>query len=237
MLYFIIYVFAILSSGNAQSVWEWRNPFPQGKDLKEVAYVNNQFIAVNYRRDSIFISLDGETWTASTFRFNTRPWINEIIYGNNQFIAVGSPSQILTSPDGVTWTKAKISGTHNTYTSVTYGNNQFIAVGFSGTILSSKADNTTGLTLCNLDRKHSQPLSITNVSNRLFIQIPHTEHVGNDLRGSLFNAAGRTVYTTSMKMMDRKLNFPIVDLSWGVYHVKITSGKNFEYSGSVTITR
>jgi hypothetical protein len=193
LLHFIIYVFVLFGSGFAQSVWEWRNPLPQGHHLKGVAY------------------------------------------GNNQFIAVGEYSTILTSPEGVTWTE-RSSGKTGGLQSVVYGNNQFIAVGRKGRILSSKADLKVPI-LSISDRKSTFPLRITPVLNRISIQMPNTKHIGKELWISLFNAAGRTVYTTKMKMTAGKFNFPIPGLSQGVYLTKIKSGKSFEYSGSVAITR
>jgi hypothetical protein len=51
-------------------------------------------------------------------------------------VAVGSGGTILTSPDGVKWTR-RTSGTNNLLYGVTYGNGLFVAVGDRGTILTS----------------------------------------------------------------------------------------------------
>ena len=83
----------------------------------------------------------------------------------------------------------------------------------------------------------SQPLCITKVSNRLFIQISNTKHIGKDLRISLFNTLGRNVYTTKMKIMAKKFNLPIPGFLRGVYHAKIMSGKCSGYYGSFAITQ
>ena len=194
----LMYVFIMLSSGFTQYVWEWRNPLPQRYSLYEVAY------------------------------------------GDNQFIAVDNYGIILASPDGVTWTE-RYSGTTKFLNSVTYGKNHLILVCNNGTIISSKAKAITGNIINNLDSKVTLPLSIKKNSNRLFIQMSNTRHVGKDLRISLFNTTGRTiyVYTTKMKIkiMARKLNFPISGFSGGINHAKITIGKDFEYYGSIAITR
>ena len=58
-----------------------------------------------------------------------------VTYGNGRFVAVGI-GDILTSPDGVSWT-ARASGTSNYLNGVTYGNGRFVVVGNFGTILTS----------------------------------------------------------------------------------------------------
>lgn len=55
-------------------------------------------------------------------------------YGGNLFVAVGDGGAIVTSPDGVTWTR-RDSGTPSNLTGVTYGDGAFVAVGSSGTII------------------------------------------------------------------------------------------------------
>ena len=59
-----------------------------------------------------------------------------ITYGNNTFVAVGYKSIIITSPDGVTWTK-RSTGIITPLLSITYGSNTFVAVGENGVILTS----------------------------------------------------------------------------------------------------
>jgi hypothetical protein len=59
-----------------------------------------------------------------------------VAYGNGLFVAVGPYGTILTSPDGVSWTR-RTSGTSSWLSGVTYGNGLFVAVGMSGTILTS----------------------------------------------------------------------------------------------------
>lgn len=51
-------------------------------------------------------------------------------------VAVGLFGNVLTSPDGITWT-AHVSGTSSTLSAVVWGNSQFVAVGLGGTILTS----------------------------------------------------------------------------------------------------
>ena len=114
---------------NSQNGITWTNRTSgTTKDLHEVTYGNNTFVAVGH--DGIILtSPDGITWTSRTS--NATGMLNKVVYGNNTFVAVGAV--ILTSSDGVTWTnRASIS-----LYGVTYGDNTFVAVGPEGTILTS----------------------------------------------------------------------------------------------------
>src|SRR3990170_8573205 len=62
--------------------------------------------------------------------------LSGITYGNNIFVAVGWSGTILTSTDGINWTKRE-SGTLNPLNRITYADGKFIAVGWGGTILTS----------------------------------------------------------------------------------------------------
>jgi len=62
--------------------------------------------------------------------------LSGVAYGNGTFVAVGSYGEILTSPDGVTWTR-RDSGTEKDLSGVAYGVGTFIAVGSYGEILTS----------------------------------------------------------------------------------------------------
>jgi hypothetical protein len=157
-----------------------------------------------------------------------------VAYGNNQFIAVGYNDTILTSPDGATWT-AQSSGTIHELHSIAYGNNRFVAVGTGGTILASKADGI-GIIPRNLAGKAPHSSRITAVKNRLSIPISISEHSGKDLLVSIFSAAGKTVYTAETKIGAEAVDIPIARLPRGIYFVKIKSGMDFEYIGSVAFT-
>jgi hypothetical protein len=64
--------------------------------------------------------------------------------------------------------------------------------------------------------------------------------VGKNLQISLFATSGRTVYATKMKIVAMKFTIPlpgISQLSGGVYYVKMTGGKDFNYYGQVSITQ
>jgi hypothetical protein len=59
-----------------------------------------------------------------------------VLYGNNFFVVLGAGGTILTSADGMSWTK-RVSGTLQTLRGVTYGNNTFVVRGEGATILQS----------------------------------------------------------------------------------------------------
>jgi photosystem II stability/assembly factor-like uncharacterized protein len=59
-----------------------------------------------------------------------------VTYGNGLFVAVGDRGAILTSTDGVNWTRLT-SPTRYSLSSVTCGNGLFVAVGEDGIILTS----------------------------------------------------------------------------------------------------
>src|ERR1019366_3068922 len=78
--------------------------------------------------------------------------LTAVAFGNNEFVAVGTPAftatdtsaVILTSPDGVTWTR-RVSGAYVTiFNGVGYGNNEFVVVGSVGKILTSETTKSNG---------------------------------------------------------------------------------------------
>ena len=75
----------------------------------------------------------GTTWTLRNLAYDLR----SVAYGNGTFVAVAvrEGGAILTSPDGVTWTRRASGG--NSLNGVAYGNNTLVAVGDRGTILTS----------------------------------------------------------------------------------------------------
>ena len=60
---------------------------------------------------------------------------------NGLFVTVGDNGIILTSSDGISWTKRTSVTTNNLY-GVTYGNSTFVTVGNNGTILVSSNGTT-----------------------------------------------------------------------------------------------
>jgi hypothetical protein len=58
-----------------------------------------------------------------------------LVFANNLFVAVSnllSGTQVMTSPDGITWT-SRSTPVFNAWYSVTYGNGLYVAVSNNGT--------------------------------------------------------------------------------------------------------
>jgi hypothetical protein len=62
--------------------------------------------------------------------------LNAIVYGQGRFVAVGGNGTIVTSPDGVIWSRCD-SGTANGLDRLAYANGIFLAAGFSGVLFHS----------------------------------------------------------------------------------------------------
>jgi len=87
-------------------------------------------------------SPDGITWTAqdlSNIPFGTSWFLSSVVWSGTQFVAVGSsgnPGNIVTSSNGITWTK-QASGSPNELSGVVWCGTQLVIVGGIGTILTS----------------------------------------------------------------------------------------------------
>lgn len=66
----------------------------------------------------------------------TTEHLTNIIFHNNIFVAIGNGGTILTSPDGIVWTK-QISNTIDSLRNIIYADNKFIITGYQDTILTS----------------------------------------------------------------------------------------------------
>jgi hypothetical protein len=80
-------------------------------------------------------SFGQQTWTLRN-PYPTNASMSCLAYGNNFIIAVGMGGQILTSTDGISWTR-RISGTTQTLRQIVWNNGIFLSIGTSGTIISS----------------------------------------------------------------------------------------------------
>lgn len=119
-----------------------------GSNLNGVIYGNGTFVAVGSRA-TVVTSRDGVAWSA---RYLPESLVDEqanlkgVAYGDGSFVAVTGfrrfedhdPGAIITSPDGIDWTR-RISNTTNNLNAVTYVDGTFVAVGEWGTIIQSKA--------------------------------------------------------------------------------------------------
>ncbi|GAB4030467.1 T9SS type A sorting domain-containing protein [Spirosoma jeollabukense] len=103
-----------------------------------VVYANNQFITVG---TSIRRSTDGATWQATNAP-DGQSNLNSVAYGNGRYVifgtsnASGSKGQLLTSTDGVTFTRTEFAA-YPAPSDVVFGMNLFVSVDYYGNILSS----------------------------------------------------------------------------------------------------
>jgi LPXTG-motif cell wall-anchored protein len=122
-----------------------------------IAYGNGVWIAVG-RNARIWRSADnGVTWCRiwplwtptpcgptdpiiPVGALDGNPEFRRIAFGNNVFVAVGDQSTIMTSPDGLYWTKQTVPnppGAGQSFRGVRYGDGSFVVTGYSGIILTS----------------------------------------------------------------------------------------------------
>jgi hypothetical protein len=99
--------------------------------LYGVAFGAGKFVAVGEGR--LYVSSTPSIWKRPA---DTDLPFRRVRFVNGNFIAVGVGGAILTSPDGVTWTR-KTSGVTSELRDIAYGNDRYVIVGFDGTLLSS----------------------------------------------------------------------------------------------------
>jgi hypothetical protein len=99
-----------------------------------IAFGGNKFVIVGYDdgdttgNTPIAYSTDGVTWTGVT---TDTGYIKAVAYGNGMFIALDGLSTMLTSSDGISWTKTNLYKAGNiSYCSViAFGDGKFVAGG------------------------------------------------------------------------------------------------------------
>lgn len=128
----------IYYSNNPASSWSVASGGPQSlSGWYDVAYGNGIFVAINRLQTSqsnqVAYSTDGITWTYSSSAVSLTRLESisssgaAIAYGNELFVATGGAGNIMTSPDGITWT-ARISPTSANIRSLTFANGLFIGL-------------------------------------------------------------------------------------------------------------
>lgn len=109
-----------------------------------ITYGNGKFVMLGARsHHGVATSTNGTTWVKhQTVLLDsglvTNVEMNSITYAEGLFVAVGNSGTVLTSEDGITWTK-KTSPNFGTtrFYSVCYGNGKFVITGSGGKILYS----------------------------------------------------------------------------------------------------
>jgi hypothetical protein len=118
--------------------WHWRNPLPQGSDLKSVAFGNGRFAAVG-EVGTLLTSPDGTNW--SLIAHPTTETLQAVSFINGHFMAVGDNGTVLVSTNGTTW-QPRITGWGYTLFTMTYGKGLYV-VGGTGTNLLTSPDGYT----------------------------------------------------------------------------------------------
>jgi hypothetical protein len=145
----ITYYDLIMTSSDGKN-WVSSTTTPVTFWFNGITYNNNKLVAVGRYRNICTATGSIISWITRYSEYGARDTLCSVTYGNNLYAAVGDSGVIITSPDGITWTK-RTSGTIMNLTGVAYGNNQFVAVGTGGTIISSPdgitwTSNTSGVT-------------------------------------------------------------------------------------------
>lgn len=101
----------------------------------DVDYGGGQYVAVGLD-GKLSTSPNGSVWTARTSNYSGSGVINKVAHGNSIYVAAGMHTswddQVITSPDGVTWT---LSGGFGDYivTALCFGDGLFVAGADTGT--------------------------------------------------------------------------------------------------------
>ncbi len=146
--------------------------------FSSVTFGNGQFVAVgkesinsgSYPHDAmIFTSTDGVKWvnqnTGLAKGNEASPY--SVRYAGGQYVVVGNNGLILTSLDGINWTK-RTAVTPNTLFDVAYGNGKYVAVGYTGTMIESRDG---GVTWTALPALTTQLLSSIDFANNQFVVV------------------------------------------------------------------
>lgn len=124
--------FVIEQSESVGTRWVTNNTAPDA--FTSIVYGEDMFVAVSTSALGVWSSVNGIDWIVRTNPVPSQAW-RSVTYGNGLFVAVGDDSgtgdQVMTSPDGVTWTKRTAAST-NSWQAVTYGEGLFVAVSNSG---------------------------------------------------------------------------------------------------------
>jgi len=177
--------------------WHIRNS-PIQKQLYDVAYGNNAFVAVG-NNGAILTSTDGITWIDRSVSGVSN--IEGIVYGNNIFVAVGWEGLILTSPDGTTWT-SRTSGVSSALNDVTYAGSIFVAVGGDGTILSS----SDGINWMNANSGTTDSLISVTFGKNTFVAVGGKASLSSSWNRTIVNSPDGTnwsqTYSSSGSIME-----------------------------------
>ncbi|GGF95972.1 hypothetical protein GCM10010912_46100 [Paenibacillus albidus] len=132
-----------------------------------------------------------DNWSARS-PLSTNQNMNGVIYGNGMYVAVGDYGTIVSSSDGVSWTK-RTSDTENHLLDVAFGNGMYVAVGIEGTILAS----SDGVSWTNHTSGTAKLLSVTYGSGK---------YVAVGEGGTVLTSSDGMSWTSRMSGTTNKIN-------------------------------
>ena len=114
--------------------WRTLPSLDDGSYKPHIEFGNRRFVSLGSNGRS-YISNDGTNWFGGTTGYPAE----SLAFGNGVFVAVGSRSTnfVMTSADGVNWTRRGVEPASSGLLAVTYGGGMFVAVGSRGLVASS----------------------------------------------------------------------------------------------------
>lgn len=110
------------SAGAGCGPWEMLSPHPHGRNLADVVWGGDRFVAVGYSVTQW--SLDGVTWEMA---IHEGTHLNAVAWNGAAFVAVGDGGVILRSPDGASWSPVQ-GPTSANLTGIAWGEGDLVAV-------------------------------------------------------------------------------------------------------------
>lgn len=163
------------ANGNYNMTLKWVGPAlqPSGQASMSVVLGAVGTVTLNGK-------LEEGAWTTRSSGITASNYFNSIAVGNNMFVAVGQDS-VVTSSDGVTWTK-RYCAASNGLNGVCFGNNLFVAVGqpdnTSG--VGEIATSSNGITWTSRYSGASDWIPAVTWGNGLFVAVEWWMHVSSD---------------------------------------------------------
>ena len=133
---------ALFLTSTDGSHWVTNKPVPINAFGKSsIAYADGTFVGIGPARFT-YVSSDGTNWSEHFTGTGYPEFFNGIGHGRNVFVVAGGdevfgPGLILTSPDGVDWSRRVVPPNGNALLAVAYGNDTYVVVGVGGRILTS----------------------------------------------------------------------------------------------------
>jgi len=178
-------------------------------NMTGVTYGAAGFVACRYENQAnIVTSPDGITWTLRNSYPNS--YLNAVAYGNGRYIAVGADyvsgsiwgHAILTSTDGVSWTRVYHTDTEGELYAVTWTGSMFVAVGKGGRIVYS----TTGTSWTVATSGTTKDLYSVAYGNGKYIA-GGDKGAAENYKGILLSSTDASVWTTVSPVTDSEINW------------------------------